>query len=533
LQHLFTNDEDDLRNQKKEIKMFKLGKMENSNINPLFKKSGISTILILSFIISFSLFGNKAFSQEETKLLTLDDAIEIARTQSPDALMAKHGFRASYWRYRGYKAAYLPKLTLSGSLPNFNRSIERISLKEGEFLSERQYAEYNLNASLRQRIGFTGGDLFLQSGIGRLDNFNDSSTITQYISTPINIGYSQPIFQYNEFKWEKRLEPMKYKEAKQKYLEDMEQVSITASQYFFNLLLMQIQEKVALINQANYDTIYKIAVGRFSLGKIAENELLQLELQHLRSNATVEEAHLRTGNAMFQFKSFLRIKDDIIIELFPPYDFLPFYVEYTKAIELARVNSTRSLSFERKLVEAESKVDAAKMDERFDADLYAVYGLTQSSIELDNVYVNPVDQQQLRIGITMPILDWGVARGRIKMAQSEQELVQTSVEQEQIDFDQEILLNVARFNMQYQQVKISAKADTVAQKSYNITKARYMIGKISVTDLNIAQTETDNSKSAYINTLRTYWNYYYQIRKLTLFDFEHNMPIEVDYKELL
>jgi outer membrane protein TolC len=493
----------------------------------------IQTRLLIAgaFLLLFS--GNNTFAQGETKTLTLDDAIIIAREQSPDALKAKHGFRRSYWQYRRYKASYLPALTLSGTLPNFNRSIERISLQEGEFLSERQYAEYTVNASLRQRIGLTGGELFLQSGVGKLDNFTDSSTLTQYISTPINIGYSQPIFRYNSYKWEKRLEPMMYKEAEQKYLEDMEQVSITASNYFFNLLLMQIREKIAIINQANYDTIYKIAYGRYTLGKIAENELLQLELQYLRANSSVEEAHLNTDNAMFQFKSFLRIKDDTPIELLPPYDFTPFIVEYTKAIELARVNNSRSLGFERRLVEAESEVNRAKMDGRFDADLYAVYGLTQSSIEMDQVYRNPVDQQQLRLGITMPILDWGVARGNIKMAESQQELVRTSVEQEQIDFDQEILLNIARFNMQYQQVRITAKADTVAQKSYEITKARYMIGKISVTDLNIAQTESDNSKSTYISALRTYWNYYYAIRKLTLFDFEHNRPIEVNYKELL
>ncbi|NOX46885.1 MAG: TolC family protein [Chlorobi bacterium] len=493
----------------------------------------IQTRLLIAGAFLFLFSGTNTFAQGETKTLTLEDAVIIARDQSPDALKAKHGFRRSYWQFRRYKASYLPALTLTGTLPNFDRSIQRISLQEGEVLSERQYAEYTVNAALRQRIGFTGGELFLQSGVGRLDNFTDTTTITQYISTPINIGYSQPIFKYNSYKWEKRLEPLMYREAEQKYLEDMEQVSITASNYFFNLLLQQIKEKIALISQANYDTIYKIAVGRYTLGKIAENELLQLELRHLQANSAVEEARLNTDNAVFQFKSFLRIKDDMPIELLPPYEFTPFIVEYTKALEMARINNSRSLGFERRLVEAESDVDRAKMDGRFDADLYAVYGLTQSAIVLDEVYKNPVDQQQLRLGITMPILDWGVARGNIKMAESQQELVRTAVEQEQTDFDQEIFLNIARFNMQFQQVKIAAKADTVAQKSYNITKARYMIGKISVTDLNIAQTETDNSKSAYINALRTYWNFYYQIRKLTLFDFEHNRPITVNYKELL
>jgi outer membrane protein TolC len=126
-----------------------------------------------------------------------------------------------------------------------------------------------------------------------------------------------------------------------------------------------------------------------------------------------------------------------------------------------------------------------------------------------------------------------VARGKIQMAQSNQEIVRTTVEQEQIDFNQEIFLKVVRFNMQFEQVNISARADTVAQKGYDITKARYMIGKISITDLNIAQTEADNSKSNYINALGIYWRNYYDLRRLTLYDFERDLPIMVDYKDLL
>jgi outer membrane protein TolC len=82
-------------------------------------------------------------------------------------------------------------------------------------------------------------------------------------------------------------------------------------------------------------------------------------------------------------------------------------------------------------------------------------------------------------------------------------------------------------------VVIAAKTDTVAQKGYAITKARYLIGKISITDLNIAQAESDQSKSNYINALWTYWRNYYNLRRLTLFDFEYNMPIAVDHRELL
>lgn len=472
-------------------------------------------------------------AQENVRLLTLPDAIEIAREQSPDGLMAKHRFRSSFWQFRSYQASYLPSLELGATMPNFNRSIQRISVAEGEILSTRRYSEYSLNAYVRQRIGPTGGQVFLRSGLERLDNFNDSATISQYLSTPINIGYSQPLFQFNEFKWEKKLEPMRYNEAKRKYLEDMEQVSIMATNHFFNLLLSQIKEKIALINQANYDTLYKIAQGRFELGKIAENDLLQLELQYLRASAQVEEARIDVENKLFRLKSYLRIQDEIPIELIPPADIRPFEVEFTKALEQARLNRSEALSFERRLLEAEQEVNQARMDGRFDAELYAVYGLTQSAPEIENVYVDPLDQQQLTLGLNIPILDWGVARGRIKMARSNQELVRTSIEQEQIDFDQEIFLKVAQFNMQYDQVVISAKADTVARKSYDISKQRYLIGKISITDLNIARAEADNSRSSYINALWTYWSNYYEIRKLTLYDFQRNQKIDIDHTSLL
>ncbi len=495
----------------------------------------LNRVLFLAAILVLIFNTRGVRAQDEDRMLTLQDAIEIARQQSPDALMAKHRFRSSYWQYRSFRASYLPSLTLYGTLPDFDRSIRTISTVDGEVFSPQTTNSIYGGLSLNQRIGFTGGTLSLNSNLSRIDNIYETpdTTFTQYSSSLLNITYRQPIFQYNSYKWEQKIEPMLYDEAKKKYVEDMEQVSLTTTNYFFNLLQAQIQEKIALINQANYDTLYKIAVGRYNLGKIAENDLLQLELQYLRANSAVKEAELDVDNQLFRFKSYLRIQDDLDIELIIPDNFDQFFVDASKAVEEARYNNSEALAFSRRMMEAESSVAQAKLDGRFDAELFAVYGLTNNADVIENLNNNPLDQQQLRLGITLPILDWGVARGRIKMAESNQEIVRTSVEQEQIDFDQEVFLRVAQFNMQYDQVKIAAKADTVAQKGYDITKARYLIGKISITDLNIAQAEANSSKGNYINALWTYWRNYYDVRRLTLYDFEYDRPIVVDYKELL
>jgi outer membrane protein TolC len=491
--------------------------------------SGLVVICFILLIIS----PPDAHGQEEVKKLTLKDAIEIAKKQSPDALMAKHKFRASYWQYRSFQASYLPSLLLTGSLPSFNKSINKISTTEGDVFSAQTINSLYAGLSLNQKIGFTGGDISLNSNLQRLDNIETDTTYYFYKATFLNIAYRQPLFTYNSYKWNRKLEPLLYNEARKVYLENMEQVSLTATNHFFNLLLAQINEKIAVINLANYDTLYKIAQGRYNLGKIAENDLLQLELQYLRAGSAVKDAALEVDNQLFRFKSYLRITEGAKFELIAPDHITPFIVVADRAIEEARANNPQSLSFNRRLMEAESEVARAKYDGRFDAELFAVYGLSNNADLIEDINNNPLDEQRLELGISLPLLDWGVARGKIKMAQSNQEIVRTTVEQEQLDFNQEIFLKVARFNMQFEQVNISARADTVAQKGYDITKARYLIGKISITDLNIAQAEADNSKSNYINTLWIYWRNYYDLRRLTLYDFEKDSPIMVDYIELL
>lgn len=489
----------------------------------------IITFFSLLFLSTFSSIG-----QERTTILSLDDVLYIAHQQSPEALIAKHRFTRSYWEFRRYKANYLPLLRLDGTIPNFNRTIDKITLPDGsDSYVARRYSNSSLELSINQNIGLTGGEFFLRSGLQRLDNFTDSNTVTSYLSTPINIGYRQPLFQYNAFKWEKRIEPLKYDLAKRTYLENKENVSLTAVNYFFNLLLAQIETEISYNNLHNYDTLYKIAQGRYILGKIAENDLLMLELNYLQAQIAVDNTELNFENNLFKLKSFLRIKGSERIELISPTTTYYFDVGPLKAIEEAKDNTSTSMDFQRRLLEADSEVNRAKMENRFDADLYAVFGLTQTADIIPNAYKNPQDQQQLSLGIHIPILDWGLAKGTIKMAESSRELVRTSVEQEKIDFEQNIFLNVMNFGMQKKRLFIAAKSDTVANKRFNVTQKRYMIGKINdVLELNKAQIDNDNAKKDYYRALQNYWQNYYELRKLTLFDFKDGKKIDFDISEI-
>lgn len=494
----------------------------------------LKIIFSAAFILMISL--PSGYSQQTTLMLTLNDALAIAQAKSSDALIAKHRFRINYWQYRSFKADYLPSITLDAtSLPSFSRSYQPITQPDGSV--NYQYntrGDYQAGMTINEKVGFTGGSVFVRSQLFRTDNIYPDSTSTFYQSFPVSIGYSQPIFQYNEYRWAKQLEPLKYEKAKRVYMEDLEQVSITTINHFFNLLQAQIEVVISEKNLNNYDTLYKIAQGRYQLGKIAENDLLQLELNYLRAKASVDNASLNYENMLFRLKSYLRLKNTVAIQLLPPSDTSYDIISAAKALDEARKNTSASIDFQERLITAESDVRRAKMDGRFDANLYVEYGLTQSTESISNIYKNPDDMQQLNFGMTVPLLDWGKAKGQIKVAESNFDLEQTFVEQEVIDFEQNIFLTVMQFNMQKNQLFIAAKADTVAQKRYDVTQKRYMIGQVNdVLELNNAQIDNDNARMGYYAALRSYWVNYYELRRMTLFDFHDNKMLIFDVRQIM
>ena len=494
-------------------------------------KALLSLLLIPMLICLLS--SAHADAQSAVHPLSLQQAIDIAKQQSADALNAKQLFRSSFWEYRTFRATYLPGLSIDGTIPEIQSAFQKYVYPDGTVsYVHQQNTTYTANAYLSQKIGITGGSVFLRSGLQRLDNHTDS-TVISYLSTPINIGYTQPLFQYNPYRWDRKIQPLKFDQAKKRYLEDIEQLSMTTTNYFFGLLQSQVDKKIAMTNLKNYDTLYHIAKGRYQLGKIAENDLLQLELNYLKAQAAVDNASLAVDNALFRLKSYLRIKDTISIVLVPPSDISFFKIDPLTAVHQANVNTSTALDFQRRLFEAARDVNRAKTEGRFDANLTAVFGLTQSGPTVPDAYYKPLDQQQVGLQFTVPIVDWGVARGKIKMAQSQQEIVKNSVEQELVDFQRNIYLRVVQFNMQERQLMIAAKSDTVASKSYDVTKGRYLIGKInSILDLYNAQIETDNAQKNYYNALETYWRSYYEIRKLTLFDFRKNELLQFNLKDI-
>jgi outer membrane protein len=487
-------------------------------------------LLILSIIPGF-LFAMQNTAAQEIKKLTFSEVIRLSEEQSPNALMAKHRFRASYWQYRTFVAQYRPSLTLSGTTPDYSTAYTRVYTGgQWDYIKTNMLQDLG-SLSLSQNIGFTGGSVSLESDLTLQNDFEAGTN--KYITVPVSIRLNQPIFRYNSLRWQRKTEPLKYNAAKQTFLSNIEQVHSQAVSYFFSLALAQINKQIAEMNYFNADTLWRMAKGRYELGTIAEDELLQMQLSWLNSETSRKQADMNLRDREIRLRSFLGFNENVRLELILPNEIPSIQVDAQEVIDLAHSNNPEMLNQQLTLLQAQSSVAQAKADRGLNANIIASYGLQGKDANFNTAYSTLNRNQGIRFGFTLPILDWGLGRGKYKMAQSSLELAQVQSKQALTDFDQNLYLDVEQFNLQSAQVAIAAKSDTVAMKMYEVTKQRFLIGKIAVLELNNADTKKDQNRRAYVQSLQDYWSFFYNIRSLALYDFLNKSPLESDYEKLL
>ena len=480
--------------------------------------------------------GSSLYTMAETAVrtrpITLDDAITLARVQSVNAAVALNELKTAYWEYRTFRANLLPEVNLSATVPSYSKSYNSYQQSDGSYTFVRNnFMQMSGELSIDQNIWLTGGTLSLNTSLDfmkQLDGFKDE----RYMSVPIALTLNQPIFGVNTFKWNRRIEPVRYAEAKANFLSETEEVTMTTINYFFNLLLAKENVNIAKQNLENAEKLYEVAKAKRKMGQISENDVLQLKLNVLnaQSNLTDYESSLKSN--MFQLRSFLALSEDEELEPILP-DTLPsMMVNYQDALDKALTNNSFAHNIRRRQLEADYEVAKAKGNLR-QISLFAQVGFTGTDQNFRGAYDPLKDNQIVEVGFRIPLLDWGKRRGQVKVAKSNREVIQSRLQKETMDFNQNLFILVEQFNNQRAQLDIADEADQIAQRRYKTNVETFMIGRISTLDLNDAQVSKDQARQKHINELFYYWYYYYQLRSLTLWDFEKNTNIDADFEKIV
>ncbi|MFD2033445.1 TolC family protein [Belliella marina] len=490
-------------------------------------------ILCAIFVGVFLSSNNLAYSQQQLEY-TLDQIVERAKSQSPAALRAETQKENRFWQYRLFKSNYNPQLRLGGTIPGFTQAFSNVEQPDGTYVPREIRQNFmDLEVGVQQEIAATGGTISINSSTNRFDNFiaPTGTPQTQWTGVPVNVRLSQPIFNFNRLKWDKKIEPLRYEESKREFVEEMEGISRFVSSLFFDYLDAQINLEIATKNLKNFEDIYKIEQGRYNIGTTYEDKLLQVRLQVLQAQQQLAQAKLDMEDRSLRLKSYVGLNEATDLVLVAPREIPSFEVPVDEALERAYQNRAEALGFDRRRIEADSEVARAR-GQRFDMSINASYGLNNAALEWRDIYTDPNRQTLVNLGFYIPVLDWGRNKARMGQAHASKKLVDYTIDQEIINFEQEIFTKVKNFQMLKDRMEITKLSDEVADKRYEISLQRYQNGNVTITDLNIAQQEKDSNKRAFIQSLRDYWTAYYEMRALTLYDFENKkllyLPKEVD-----
>ena len=483
--------------------------------------------------IVMCLFPMVGHAEVDTLRLTLEDCIVMARRQSVDAAVALGELKSAYWEWRSYKADLLPEVSLSANVPTYNKRYSTYQREDGTHSYVRNdFMEVDGPLYVSQKIWPTGGTLSVESSLDWLRQMSGETSggKNQFMSMPIALTLSQPLFGVNSVKWNRRIEPLRYREAKASFLAETEQVAMRAISLFFNLLLANENVHIAEQNLQNAEKLYEVAKAKREMGTISQNDVLQMRLNMLNAQSSLTSTESSRKARMFELKAFLDVEEDILPIV--PEEIPEVTLVYQDVLNHALENNAFATTMRRRQLEADYSVAYAKGNQR-SVTLYAQVGYTGTASRMNEAYRDLLSKEVVQVGVSLPLLDWGKRRGQVKVAESNREIVRNQVRQQSQEFNQNLFVLTEQFNHQRQQLRIAEEADTIAQRRYHTNVETFKIGSISTLELSDAQTAKDEARQNRLAQLFNYWYYYYQLRSITLWDFERNQNINVDFDKIV
>jgi outer membrane protein TolC len=485
-------------------------------------------------LFTFTLLSISSVAQEKIVKLTLPEVIEIANRQSIDAFKNKNMYFSSYWAFKYYRASRLPSLSIASNPLSYSNSIRQdYDYTNHQYVNTQQNNITSYAAlKLAQLVGATGGTFNVTSDLGMNKNFLGDK-LTTYSANALSVGYSQLVNGYNSVHWSSKIEPLKFEIARKNLIQSLEDIAVSATNKFFGMIDAQIEINISNTNLANADTLYQLGKGRYQVGTVTQDELLNMELSLMNAKLAVTRANQGLLKARSDLNSYLALDKGTIVECILPFSVASLQISVDEAIQKGLENNPDMMSEAQRLLDQDNTVALTKAQNGLSVNISASAGINQKGTVVSDAYKNPSQFQNIGIvGLTVPILDWGRRKGAVLMAKSNREVVRSTIKQERIDFQQTVLMNVLEFNLQSEQVMSSARADTIAKIGYEVTMRRFKIGKLDITKLNLARVDVENARRAYITSLRKYWTDYFTIRQLTLFDFEKRSDLNVDFDKI-
>lgn len=462
-------------------------------------------------MLTLQLFCHGLYAQH---INSLEQYLQAVQGQAWQARVADHSRLQAEAGYRLFRAGLWPQVALQAFAPAFTRTSSSVVQPNGSISFQPLFqSNATIALSLQQAVPFTGGTFFAETILDRFDDFGQKLTL--YNGIPLRIGYRQSLVGFNAWKWEARLEKKLLALSQAQYVQDMATLQLEATQLYFDALLAAANLAIADSNRLVNEKLLLIAEERLALGKISEDEKLQMEAEYRQSVLQVAQAQSLWQQAALAMGNMLPGQQPIAKQLTTPAVFAP-ELPTIEALQAQAHTHTPALQ-ERDLEVAAQQRSAAQTKAELSPtlELFTTLGVAKNGDKLSDVYRQPFLEQQVRVGIGVPLVDWGRKKAAVQQAQHriERAKAQGSLQLDMLDS------RVAQLHIQlqelYQRLQAQHTLIDISEKRYRISTERYAAGAVLLTEQVLAQQQKDQAIRDYLLSLQAYYAAWHSLQGLT------------------
>src|SRR5690606_29983260 len=191
------------------------------------------------------------------------------------------------------------------------------------------------------------------------------AAFSQYSSVPLRIGYIQRLMGFNPFKWEKKVEPLKYEKAKKQYLYEKEGIAEDVIELFFGLALAQAEFDMARDNVNSSDTLFLMGEERFKIASISQANRMTLKQEAVHSRNTLKNSEIELQRATFSLGNYLNMGRQQGLTVVLPQRPMHIDIPVEQALLLAAENNPDYLTNRQEIMEAEREVERTQREAAF------------------------------------------------------------------------------------------------------------------------------------------------------------------------
>lgn len=488
-------------------------------------------------IVFFVLLLTSTKSKAEIYLLNLDQSIAIAKMKSLDMLSLKQDLKIAEYNLRSATSRFRTHIDLNLTTPNYTETIRQFEDSTGiTFYSVRQ-SLIGTDITINQPLP-TDGRLYITSGLNSTDDYND---MKRWMRMNTRLGFSQPIdalYGYNNIRSAFKTAELAYEESQKRLKREELNLVYFVSNAFYRLLSVQKHEEIARMNLERQKEAFEIAKNKYEAGLIREVDALQMEVDLAEAQNNYDLSLINQGAAQNSFKELIGIglNDSIIIS--SEMDYQVVVVDVKEAVDLALNNRLELQERDIQIELSKMNIKRQKSEGMISGDLNAYYekiGVFNSPMNnelgnsINNSFVDFQDRPgNFGVGITIniPIVDWGENKALVRAAEAR--LQKNLYEKESItrSIETEIKNLVSDLNSSLKRLQLLERNVSVAEKSFEITRARFSDGDIDSQALALERARLNN---AYTSHLEAYINYELNladIMRKTFYDYKNNVAVQ-------